>query len=98
MRHARTEFGCLDEAHVERAGLQLLHHRRLVAELAGVKHRHGQAAVGRRLQVVAELQRRLVPGMTIGRDQAKAQFLGLGQRQRWREQRRGSAGSKEAAT
>ena len=98
MRHARTELGGLDEAHVERAGLQLLHHRRFIAELAGVKHRHGQAAVGGRLEIIAKFQRRLVPGMAIGRDEAKAKFLGLGKRQRRREQRHGCAGGKEAAT
>jgi hypothetical protein len=53
----------------------LLHHRRLVAELAGVKHRHGQGGRLWRLEVVAELQRRLVPGMAVGRDEAEANSL-----------------------
>ena len=49
-------------------------------------------------EVVAEFQRRLVPGMPVGRDEAEAKLLGLGQRQRRRKQRHGRAGGKEAAT
>ena len=48
--------------------------------------------------VVAEFQRRLVPGMAVGRDQAEPEFLGLRQGQRRREQRNGRAGGEEAAT
>ncbi|MEY9896086.1 hypothetical protein ABIA44_000260 [Bradyrhizobium sp. USDA 329] len=97
VRHARAELGGLDKAHVERAGLQLLHHRGFVAELAGVEHGQCQPAVGRGLEILAEFERGLVPGMAIGRDQAEAEFLGLGERQRWGKYRGGGTGGEKAA-
>ncbi|MEY9429047.1 hypothetical protein ABH975_004362 [Bradyrhizobium ottawaense] len=97
VRHARAELGGLDEAHVERSGLQLLHHRGLVAELAGMEHGQGQAAVGCGLEIVAEFERGLIPGMAVRRDQAEAEFLGLGERQRRCEHRCGGTGGEKAA-
>jgi hypothetical protein len=91
MRDARAELGGLNKSHVKRAGLQLLHHRRFVAELAGVKHGHGQAAIGGGLQVFAELERGLVPGMPIRGDESEPELLGLGLCERGREQRHGRA-------
>ena len=57
------------------ARLHLLHHRRLVAQLARVEHGNAQAAIGFLLQRFTKLQRGAVPRVPGGCDQAEAQFL-----------------------
>jgi len=91
---ARAQLGRLNPAHVERARLHLLHHRRLVAQLARVEHGNAQAAIGFLLQRLTKLQRGAVPRVPGGCDQAEAQFLGrIGAHQRGKSQGRGGGKS-----
>ncbi|MNT68787.1 hypothetical protein D3C72_2070460 [compost metagenome] len=48
--NARPQLGRLYPAHVQRAGLHLLHHRCFIAQLAGMEDDSREAAIGLFLQ------------------------------------------------
>ena len=75
IRRAVRHFGHRHEGHVERAGLQLLQHLGLVAELARREHRHAVGTAAGLGQVGAKGFGGLGPDMRRRRDEAQAEFL-----------------------